>query len=138
LRLERANAEIDTLRATIDDLTAKLEGAMQIPHEHWNLIVETLSDIACAEPRGGGGDPEDTYTIEQCLDDVNDSAQNTLDIIRPAPKRFTNTQKAEAWVKWRLDKMTIKDEFFVKDELLRYLINGKSIDELYAEMKALE
>jgi hypothetical protein len=119
--------ENESLRATIADLTAKMETAVQIPKE-W--MVESVN----------GGQVEGIvvyYTAQSKGYWVDQGHANLIAYIpRPTPKTLTNEEKLTVVVEHRYPKT--RDILGEWRRVALEQANGKSIDELYAEVKGGE
>lgn len=110
--------ELEFLRAELDDLKAN-----SIPMPKWEDAPDDEVGVSVA------------FRYEHEHDDIAEAYQVAY-IPRPTPEReMTPEEMAEAWRKKWLEEspgMTMAD---ANEELLRHLIDGKSIDQLLEEIK---
>jgi hypothetical protein len=134
--LRQRDTIMERQRATIADLTAKLETTVQIPPvEEWpewaycvRMIFEETALWTSSEDIGA-----------QKVRQVQGSYRHRNSAPRPTPKTLTSEEKAEAVMRsMGYDPDSDIGRAAGESALYKAMLDGKSIDELYAEVKGGE
>jgi hypothetical protein len=113
--------EVDSLRSTIADLKANMETSVQID---WLKAPAWVKEAKIMWQ--GHADDGSDYGCEE---------SHHRRIPRPTPKTLTNQEKAEAVMHAAFLRENILTMEGARDWLFDQFVSGKTIDELYAEVK---